>query len=409
MHSTFARTIGDTQVEEERLAHALAQIPDQVNAFNDHLESLARALEKAASFERSQQACFDHGLALWRAATQQVQCNSTKDDRLLYWGRLRMLQRVRHHHFVFDLADEQRFALLAALEEASRGRTSANFTQSHSKRILVSGFDPFGFAIPAGAKGSTEGETPSADLSTTNPSGAAALELSNRVFLHNGRLAEVQSAIFPVRYEDFDLGVVERFFRPYMEQRQVDMIITISRGRTEFDLERYTGRRRSALRGDNAGRSILDANPVSTIPLSGSAHLAGPEFLESTLPIATLLKLQGSYKVNDNRTITFLNEGQEAEKMEATTLADLAGRIAHAGSGGGFLSNEISYRTHLLREQLGVALAVGHIHVPTPGTVPNPAPNSAPNGTESSDAQTNQAMIVAQVVELVKAALLSFE
>jgi pyrrolidone-carboxylate peptidase len=368
-----------------------------VNAFNNHLESLARVLAGATSFERAQQACYDHGLALWRAATQQVQLYTVKDDRPLYWGRLRMLQQLRRHRFAFNPTDEQRFALLAALEDASRGRTSANFTQSHSKRILVSGFDPFGFSISADAPA---GATPVAELSATNPSGAAALELSNRVFLHDGRLAEVQSTIFPVRYEDFDLDVVERFFRPYMEQQRVEMIITISRGRTEFDLERYTGRRRSSLRGDNAGRSILDANPVSTIPLSGGGHLAGPEFLESTLPIAALLTVQGSYKVNDNRTITILNEGQEAEKIEATTLADLVECIAHAGSGGGFLSNEISYRTHLLREQLGVALAVGHLHVPTPDTPPNAA--------EGSDPQTNQARIVAQVVELVKAALLAF-
>ena len=388
--------MGDSRVEEARLDAARRQIPAVVIAFEVYQQSLAQALEGVTHFDGALSACDDHGLALWRAATELVQHNALKDDRPLYWGRLQMLQRIRQQSFPFELADAQRTRLLCALEETSRGRTSANFTQSHSKRILVSGFDPFGFS-----KG--EGENTITDLAVSNPSGAAALELSNCVILHQGRLAEVQSAIFPVRYEDFDLGVVESFFKRYLENNRennrVDMVITMSRGRKEFDLERFTGRRRSSMGRDNAGRSILDVDPVSTIPLDAGAHLHGPEFLESTLPINACQATQGLYKVNDNRRVTFLNGKGEPEAVEPSTLAELTDKIAVAASGGGFLSNEISYRTHRLRDQFGGTLPVGHLHVPTPDTSPNPSPDSSP------DSQANQALIVAQVKELVKVAL----
>lgn len=387
--------IGDTRVEEARLADALVQIPEQVNAFNLYVESLARMLDRVPSFEGALQLCYDHGLGLWRAATQEVQRSAAKDDRPLYWGRLQMLQRLRQQRFVFALGEEQRRMLLAALEASSRGRTSAHFTQTHSKRILVTGFDPFGFSTPA--KADNGGENEVIDLAVTNPSGAAALELSNTTIFHAGRLAEVQAAIFPVRYEDFDLGIVEDFFRPYFAEERVDMIITLSRGRTEFDFERFTGRRRSALRGDNANRSIADDNPISAIPLYQNTELVGPEFLESTLPIASLQRVQSYYRVNENRRVAYLNEQGEAEAMEASNLAELADRIACGGSGGGFLSNEISYRTHWLREQFGVALAIGHLHLPKPAL--------SPDGRASNDPQSAQAMIVAQVKEVVRAAL----
>ncbi len=40
------------------------------------------------------------------------------------------------------------------------------------------------------------------------------------------------------------------------------------------------------------------------------------------------------------------------------------GSTAVAGSGGSFLSNEIFYRTALLRTQTGTTIPVGHLHTP---------------------------------------------
>jgi len=56
--------------------------------------------------------------------------------------------------------------LVQLLEQTSRGMTSATFpTDSDTKRILISGFDPFGFLNPGG------------DIRQGNLSGAIALAL----------------------------------------------------------------------------------------------------------------------------------------------------------------------------------------------------------------------------------------
>jgi pyrrolidone-carboxylate peptidase len=45
-------------------------------------------------------------------------------------------------------------------------------------------------------------------------------------------------------------------------------------------------------------------------------------------------------------------------------LSQLNGHIAVSGSGGGYLSNEISYRSIRLRDQLNSNIPTGHIHTP---------------------------------------------
>jgi pyrrolidone-carboxylate peptidase len=42
-----------------------------------------------------------------------------------------------------------------------------------------------------------------------------------------------------------------------------------------------------------------------------------------------------------------------------------AGSTAISGSGGNFLSNEIFYRTRLLRDASGSSVPMGHLHVPS--------------------------------------------
>ena len=50
--------------------------------------------------------------------------------------------------------------------------------------------------------------------------------------------------------------------------------------------------------------------------------------------------------------------------FEAQSFEDLQNQTAKQGSGGGFLSNEISYRSLLWRMRHGSNLPMGHIHVP---------------------------------------------
>ena len=71
------------------------------------------------------------------------------------------------------------------------------------------------------------------------------------------------------------------------------------------------------------------------------------------------------------------------------SLAALSDDTAVAGSGGGYLSNEVAYRALELRERLGVSFAVGHLHTPR---------------VDGYDADAERAM-VAQIRDLVAAAV----
>ena len=70
-------------------------------------------------------------------------------------------------------------------------------------------------------------------------------------------------------------------------------------------------------------------------------------------------KAVGPWKIRDNRRVTTL-----AGEKTPDTLAELASEISVEGSGGGYLSNEISYRSILLRNRFDPLLPVGHIHTP---------------------------------------------
>jgi len=70
-------------------------------------------------------------------------------------------------------------------------------------------------------------------------------------------------------------------------------------------------------------------------------------------------------------------------------LAELKDDTAVAGSGGGYLSNEVAYRALRLRERLGATFAVGHLHTPR---------------VDGYDADAESEM-VAQIRDLVAAAV----
>ena len=63
--------------------------------------------------------------------------------------------------------------------------------------------------------------------------------------------------------------------------------------------------------------------------------------------------------MNDNREVRTLRG-----PLTARSLADLSDEVAVSGSGGGYLSNEIAYRSLLLSQRLGAGFPIGHIHTP---------------------------------------------
>lgn len=274
------------------------------------------------------------GNLLWQAAVQGVQSEEIWDDRALYWARLKLKSERR------GAADS---IALGAFERASRGMNDVAFADADdaAARVLVTGFDPFHL---------------DRQIDQSNPSGLAALALDGRTLQTARGPALIQAAVFPVRFADFDIGMVEAFIAPLLEEG-VDLVVTISMGRDGFDLERFPGRRRSSAVPDNLN-VLTGASPRNPlIPSLSGGDLAGPEFLEFTLPAAAMVAVRGDFSVRDNRNVATLEQGD----VKAATLQALAGKTAVRGSGGGYLSNEIAYRTLRANEH---RIPMGHVHTP---------------------------------------------
>ena len=259
------------------------------------------------------------GGQLWRRAVADVQAGHG-DDRPLYWARLKLRRRGGTQ--------------AGRAEHASRG---LGFECAEGEPwLLLTGFDPFRL---------------DRHLDQSNPAGLAVLAL------HGTRIAGVRvvGAILPVRFGDFDAGLVEAALTTPFQRRPV-LGITVSMGRDGFDLERFPGRRRSAAALDNCDQSGSGTTERPVAP----ADLDGPEFLEFSLPADAMAAAPGRWPVRDNRRVATLAQGE----VIAESLAELDGHTAVAGSGGGFLSNEVAYRSLLLQRRLGVNFPLGHVHVP---------------------------------------------
>ena len=314
--------------------------------------ALARDLAAARNVAAARRAVQSHGHDLWTRATARAQgTTANTDDRPLYWARLQLTRTLRQWDPRFTLTNAQRDALMQDLERASRGMDTISFGRSgNAKRILISGFDPFGLELPA--YGGTR---------ASNPSGAAVLALDGRSVSNQSINGVIQGVIFPVRYADFDASVVENVFRPFISgPNAVDMIMTISMGGigSNFEVEEYAGRRRQAGIDDNLSqpqsRSSTPAGP-------------GPEFIHGTLPPSVRQTLGRTRPNTEESEVTEIPAGGTSPVHRPS--GPTAGSTAVEGSGGGFLSNEIFYRASLLRLQSGSQIPVGHLHTPflTPG------------------------------------------
>jgi pyrrolidone-carboxylate peptidase len=313
---------------------------------------------KLRAFEEQVDATTDPdalGRQLWQAAKAAGQ-----DDRPLYWTRLRVAARLREQGL-----DPEAFEL------ASRGMAGGPAEGGDGAAdILVTGFDPYRLDV---------------DVRRGNPSGAIALALDG----HKVAGRRIRTMIFPVRYADFDAGLVERILGGYAPHAK--WIVTVSEGRPDqFDLELWNGRRRSADRPDNAG-VLGGGRPDDPVVPPGMPD--GPEFIKATLPFAAMGGTNGAYLVQVNRVLTQLEAGLPHEGFEPGPEA-----VAVAGGGGGYLSNEIGYRNTRLLAELGGGTLGGHVHTPT---LPVP-PDDELIGTEMAQARAD---IVAQFVELLEAGL----
>ena len=330
--------------EEQRIEAATHAMPQVLMAFADEVNQFEQQWKSLNNFQHATDLIADYSSQLWLNAKQRIVTTKNYDDRELYWARLLSSKIIRSVKPKFTLSVAEQNNLLTQLEKGSRGHNDLSFTQGSTKKIILTGFDPFLL---------------DKNINQSNPSGVAALLLDGQVINYQGISAEINTVMVPVRYADFDQGIIEALLAPYYALNNVDMIVTVSMGRKDFDLERFPGKRRSVTAPDNANIIFGGTQTAPLLPSLNNQPLPGNEFVQFSLPVANMQQAQGPYKVIDNHKITTLEK-----TYEPATLAELKNSIAVNGSGGGYLSNEISYRSIRLRNQLNSTIPTGHIHTP---------------------------------------------
>lgn len=331
-------------VEEKRIDLAQKSIAKSIEILDHHQQNFSQQWLNTSSYAQAKRLVDKSGDLLWQDAKKQIHKLANYDDRSLYWQRLKLSKIIRESKPKFAITATQRDALLNRLEYASRGIYDLSYHQQTDKKILLSGFDPFLL---------------DRNINQSNPSGVAALMLDGLVIEYQGITAEINAFTVPVRYGDFDQGLIEQTLAPFYSLNSVDLIATISMGRSDFDLERFPGKRRSA---EAPGNLNIYSGGSKTNPVISKLYnqpLPGPEFVEFSLPVNAMIKAKGQYKINDNHQVSTLQK-----TYSPTSLSELKDQTAVAGSGGGYLSNEISYRSIRLRNELNSKIPTGHIHTP---------------------------------------------
>ena len=359
----------ETTIEEDRVLvvkSAEFGFAEQLDQLSETLAPKLRATETESALV---QFAVSEGLRLWETAREASKNDVGIDDRPLYWQRLVVVPMIRGHAKHLRLGSVKIERLLASFEQASRGQGDIVWAVPGARRILVTGFDPFSLDQHIGQ---------------SNPSGVVALSLDGQVFEFDGGTVEINAAIFPVRYPDFDAGILEEWLAPHLTSGSIDLFVSVSMGRDQFDLERFPGRRRSSSALGNLQEHTGGTAASPKPGLLGGEPLQGPEFVEFSLPVALMQRAEGAYKIRDNHTVTTLEKGT----FEAASLASLRYQTAVQGSGGGYLSNEISYRSIRLANELGVTLPMGHIHTPR-------IQGSSPKEVASIVAQVREMLLLA--------------
>ncbi|MFG2720986.1 pyroglutamyl peptidase [Streptomyces sp. NPDC048416] len=378
---------GTVTVEELRLDGAAPKEILARSGFDDVAPEFTRELQGVRSYGAAQRLVSREGTRLWRRAVDRVQGRgpaggdlSRDDDRPLYWARLGLTRELRLWQPEFGLTNAARTALIDRLEQTSRGQQSVDYPEGKEfKRILVTGFDPF---------------TLDSDIRISNPSGATALALDGTwIRTADGQLARIETVTFPVRWQDFADGAVERALTPVLPK--VDAFTTVSQGRVgRIDVERFNGAWRGGFPDND------NASSTGQVPVADPA--TQPQWTRTTLPYQSIVAADtGRFPVYDHTDVTEIPAGATApvDRPDGPT----PGSAARAGGGGDYLSNEIAYRATLLRDRLGLTIAGGHVHTPVLEFGPG---NTDPDTGAVTDPQfvRNRLDIVAQMRAIVAVA-----
>ncbi|WP_353953386.1 pyroglutamyl peptidase [Knoellia sp. S7-12] len=390
--------------EESFLARSEAGRLIVGGGFDDTVAAFSAALCAASGPEVAGAVVDGHGAALWRLGVDRVQGRvdtggtlSAGDDRPLYWARLAMVAALRQWSPDFTVGDDERQSLIDDLDRVSRGQRDIAFPAADKiTRVLVTGFDPF---------------TLNRDVRQANPSGASALALDGLTVKGPDGPIRIEAALFPVRWRDFEDGMVEQTLLPHFRpgKKQVDVFATTSQGRVgRIDLEHFNGAWRAGF-GDNENVCYRGMAPI---PAGTPTVTPQPQWTLSTHPIAAMIAAgTGPYPVNDNRTVTEVPASTPPEPVTTScpaapspgttlTTGPTPGSLARAGGGGNYLSNEIAYRATLLRDATGLDVPGGHVHTPVLQGLDPTKPDELTNATF----EANRAAINAQMRQLVLAA-----
>jgi len=328
-------------VETERLQNPKAAAFVSTSYMTSFKESLGKIkkLRDANTVIRQQ------AEALWNTNHPDTP-GSSVDDRPLYWTRLAAVKEIEQWSPRFwGLNRKKRDGMKQLFESTSRGQNNMIFKEKAGiKKILISGFDPFSL---------------DKDIEKSNPTGSIALSLDGMKIEKDGVQGEIQSTVFPNRYEAFDAGIVEQAFQPFLSGDQsIDMIMGIGMGiGKDYEIEEVAGKRRSFKTLDNLGiQGMPGTDPVAFPGVSEDA----PEFLPTALLETTMKSMRGAV----GRSSALKSETDCKKRGGRTSSIDSPGSTAVEGSGGGFFCNEIMYRTLMLRNNLGASVPVGFLHTP---------------------------------------------
>ncbi|MBL7745890.1 MAG: DUF4157 domain-containing protein [Chitinophagaceae bacterium] len=359
--------------EEQQVFTQANNISHLMVVFAQQMIALEAALRSSASLIAAQTVVSNSGTNLWQAALSRAQhlpaVAGQMDDQPLYLARLRMIGMIRGFSASFAITTTDRQALVDSFEQSSRGINAVPFAgiAATQKKILISGFDPF--------------------TGDGNPSGAIVQALSGQSVTSGACSAMIHGAIFPVRYHDFDQGIVERYFSSFLSgANRADMIMTISlnpnisftlgsggsgspaHGNLFFD--HWAARQRGG-GSDNNGLTSTD----TALETNLSARYPGTtsrrdEFINSSLPFGNMMAAAVNHSFSGVNTT-----GAPVNNDVGNASGNPAGLNAVSGSGGNYLSNEIFYRVRLLQiNQTPVStIPMGHLHVPLTAVADYPA------------------------------------
>lgn len=323
-------------VEESRAKSVDLEQFQDFNRFSYFLKELSKEIETLPDCELGR-ALRNQAQRLWHMACDYV-ASGVYDDRPLYWTRLKAQLAIRRmvesskRPYQYDLGE-----LLSTFDWYSRGFDDLRSIDCNraTEDIVFTGFDPFKLDI---------------NIRQSNPSGVAALYLAGRSLLDR----RIVSAIYPVRYHSFDAGLVEETLSTRFGGGTC-FVMTTSMGRAQFDLERYTSSRRTSTAMDNESKKASGSgSEAPKVPPESS------EFLEFTLPVGSMLSIESHWPVRENRYVGTEENGF----FDAYDLEAINTQTATSGSGGSFLSNEISHRVLWIKQQSGRQFPAGHLHVP---------------------------------------------